>query len=361
MYSRSKRLRRLALPLIAGLAMLLTALVAGSAKADPAGYTVIAFQDSNQHLWYYDSAGGHDSGLGMASYSSPSLVFADDVVEIAFQANTNILWGYWPGTNSTINTGLVMGSGTSPSISQTFETAFTGLNYTLMLAQIGVNSEDISNLQISPGTSPSISADGDEVAFQGGNGDLFVYSIKFNTYVDTGLGMESETSPAIGLNNGSPNGSGSQYVVAFQDNHGHLWYYDVGASAHNTGLGMESGTSPTVDPDYTQEMAFQANTGRLWTYNPLTNSSHATGLGLAGGKTWPSIGPYYSPSGAYVGLQVPFSAKTDDYLYTYSTDNNSSVNTGYTLAIDSSPSYSPGASWGDAANEGGGEGGGGDG
>src|SRR5262245_21140287 len=41
------------------------------------------------------------------------------------------------------------------------------------------------------------------VAFQGSNGHLFIYDISFNTYVDTGLGMASETSPSIGVDSGT--------------------------------------------------------------------------------------------------------------------------------------------------------------
>ena len=343
----------------AALAMLFTVVVAGPAKADPAGYSVIAYQGSDENLWYYDSSGATSTGLGMAAYTSPAIVFANDTLEMVFQSNANVLWGYWLG-GYTYNSGLYMDTGTSPSIAQNFQIAFQGANDTLMLAKLGVSSLDIDNLYMAPGTSPSISADGDEVAYQGSNGDLFLYSVSFNSYVDTGLKMASETSPAIGTNDGYPNGSGSQYVVAFQANTGFLWYYDsgyiaggTGASAHNTGLRMYSETSPTVDPDFTQEMAFDANTGQLWTYNPITNSAHSTGLALAGGKIWPSLGPYYTPSGAFEGLQTAFSAQTADYLYTYNTDGTND-NNGPTLLFDTSPAYSAGADWGDVVNEGGG-------
>jgi hypothetical protein len=351
MHARSKQFRRLTLPLIAGLAMLLTAVVAGPARADPINNGIIAFQDSNQDLWYYNSTGSHDTGLGMASYTSPSIAFGGaDLVQIAFQANTNVLWAYWPQTSGSYNTGLYMDAGTSPSVAaQTLEVAFQSSNDDLWLAKISVSSDD-TGLQMAPGTSPSISADGDEVAFQGDNGNLWVYSVVYNYYIDTGLGMENETSPAIGLASGFPGNSGSQYLVAFQDNHGHLWYYytgdtgnhDAGSGAYNTGLGMESGSSPAIDPAYSLEMAFEANTGYLWAYLPGANSIYPTKLGFPSGKENPSFGVYYTEAGGAEGLQAAFAGKTDIRLYTYNTYDNGNAPMGPDLAIDSSPSYTPG-------------------
>jgi hypothetical protein len=353
MHSRSKRFRRLALPLIAGLAMLLTAVVAGPARADPINNGVIAFQDNNQDLWYYNGTGSHDTGLGMASYTSPSIAYGDgNLVQIAFQANTNVLWAYWPQTGGSYNTGLYMDTGTSPSVAaQTLEVAYQSSDNDLWLATISVSSDD-TGLPMAPGTSPSISGDGYEVAFQGDDGNLWVYSAEFNYYIDTGLGMENGTSPAIGLDSGFPGNSASQYLVAFQDNHGHLWYYysgqtennDAGSGAYNTGLDMESDTSPTIDPAYSLQMAFETPAGRLETYSPVScaNCNHTSGLGLAGVKAWPSTGAYYTATGGYVGSLVVFSAQTDDYLYTFSLNDGTNANLGPKLAVDTNPSYTPG-------------------
>jgi hypothetical protein len=340
MHTRSKQLGRLGLPLIAGLAMLCTSVVAGPAlpaRADSPGYSVIAFQDNDQNLWVYTSAGAKDSGLGMAAYTSPAVVFADDELEIAFESSAGVLEGYWPATNSTYVTNLVMGNGNSPSISQTFEVAFSGTDYDLMLASIGVSSQN-TGLEMAPGTSPSISADGKQVAFQGADGNLWVYNVPFNTYVDTGLAMATETSPAIGYDS-----DGSEpYVVVFHDSDGNLWYYDLGIGAHNTGLGMAASASPTVDPDYSQEVAFDSSAGYLWTYNAASGSGHDTGLAMEGGKLTPSIGGYYNPSGEVVGYQVAFLA-WNGLLNTYNTeDNSNATNTDIAPEIDTNPSYSPG-------------------
>jgi hypothetical protein len=56
------------------------------------------------------------------------------------------------------------------------------------------------------------------------------------------------------------------YVVAFQANTGNLW--TVGADNRGDwGLGMMAGTSPSIAvlPGGGYEVAFQANTGNLWT------------------------------------------------------------------------------------------------
>src|SRR5262249_48736349 len=90
--------RRLAVPLIATLGLLLAAASAPPASAATNFAYAIAFQSvSNQHLWYYDGATNpaHDTGLGMAFGSSatvttsPAMVFDDaGFYVIAFQANT---------------------------------------------------------------------------------------------------------------------------------------------------------------------------------------------------------------------------------------------------------------------------------
>ena len=80
--------------------------------------------------------------------------------------------------------------------------------------------------------------------------------------------MASGTSPSIASN-------GSGYEVAFQANTGHLYTYNPGNNASvNADLGVASGTSPSIaSSSGVYLVAFQANTGDLYTYNPGSNAS----------------------------------------------------------------------------------------
>ena len=62
MYSRAKLRHRLALPMIAGVMVLLTGVLAGPARA-AANFYAVAYMGTNGHLWYYNSENGvHDTG-----------------------------------------------------------------------------------------------------------------------------------------------------------------------------------------------------------------------------------------------------------------------------------------------------------
>ena len=122
--------------------------------------------------------------------------------------------------------------------------------------------------------------------------------------------------------------------VAFQANTGDLYTYDpaTGGST-NVNLGMAAGTSPSIaySPSGGFEVAFQANTGDLYTYSSTGNSHTNTNLGMAAG-TSPSIA--YSPT---AGFEVAFQANTG-HLYTYDPGNNASVNANLGVAAGTSPS-----------------------
>jgi hypothetical protein len=66
------------------------------------------------------------------------------------------------------------------------------------------------------------------------------------------------------------------------------------------------------------QIAFQASTGHLFTYDPSNNSHIDTGLGIAAG-TSPSIDRYSS------GFDVAFQASSTGILWTYEPANNSEV------------------------------------
>lgn len=74
---------------------------------------------------------------------------------------------------------------------------------------------------------------------------------------------------------------------AYQGTDGNLWIVLTGGRAAATGLGMAVGTSPSIVAldSSNVEVAFQANTGALWTYNTLTGVAHSVGFGMAAGSS----------------------------------------------------------------------------
>src|ERR1700755_3523828 len=81
---------------------------------------------------------------------------------------------------------------------------------------------------------------------------------------------------ATGAAQAAPSGSPQ---IAFQADTNRLWYYTpTNAGNRNTGLAMDSsGSSPSVAA--TGETAFQGANNHLWLYNPSTGASRDTGLG----------------------------------------------------------------------------------
>jgi hypothetical protein len=114
--------------------------------------------------------------------------------------------------------------------------------------------------------------------------------------------MMPGTSPSVtALSNGG-------YEVAFQANTGHLW--TVGSDPHGDwGLGMMPGTSPSLAglSGSGYEVAFQANTGNLWTVgsdphgdwglgmmartSPCLTAAYGGGCGLGSDAIAPSVAP----------------------------------------------------------------------
>jgi hypothetical protein len=121
---------------------------------------------------------------------------------------------------------------------------------------------------------------GYEVAFQANTGDLWTVGAGGGAdfHGDWGLGMKTGTSPAItGLTDHTvtPLGrfnAGGAYEVAFQDNTGNLWTvgedgYSGAVYQQDWSLQVRAGTSPAItglaDGDY--EVAFQNNNRSLQT------------------------------------------------------------------------------------------------
>lgn len=105
------------------------------------------------------------------------------------------------------------------------------------------------------------------------------------------------------------------FSVAFQGSNGDLWTVDQGGTPHDTGLGMAPHTNPAametcvagICPIY---VAFQANTGILWTLNMRTGAPTNTGLPMLAG-TNPSLS--YTSTGA---VEVAYRGPNGD-LWTY--------------------------------------------
>ena len=72
--------------------------------------------------------------------------------------------------------------------------------------------------------------------------------------------------------------------IAFQANTGSLWEFDPGCCGRDLGLGMKAGTSPSSDD--AGDVAFQGSDGHLWVTGP--GGTFDLGLGMRAG-TSPSL------------------------------------------------------------------------
>jgi hypothetical protein len=216
----------------------------------------------------------------MAPFTSPSITVAPNgLALVAFQAKNHDLstWQGVPATKgSGASTGLGMASATNPSVA----------------SDLG---QEIA------------------VAFQANDGLLWTWSGLPDTSgsggTNTGYAMAGGTSPSMVGFLGSPS---NLFNVAFQSTSGLLfeWEGDIGTKgdAFSTGLGMAEGTSPSITNEFNNPnsaIAFQANTGLLWTYisGPVLSET-STGLGMA---------PFTSPSITALasgGAAVAFHADT---------------------------------------------------
>jgi hypothetical protein len=355
MRAHVKQYTRMALPLIAALAVLPAVALAPSAAAATGPSYAIAFEAvSNQHLWYYDSStGNHDTGFAMAYGSSgtvqtsPAIVFDNSgSYVIAFQANTahgagaGHLYIYTPTGNDHLDTGLIMNPGTSPSISQTDVVAFQANTGYLWYYTIEGQAHN-TGLAMAPGTSPSISPDGAEIVFQANTGYLWTYTVGGSAH-NTGLAMTSGTSPSLGMC------SLSCYTVAFDANTGILWTYVVGGSADDTGLRMFD--SPAMDPTNAEYVAFASlPSGQVLWLNTLSGAVGSdVGADAASqiqNGSSPSMGPQVDPvTGEVTDHWIAFSAVGGGGdLASY--DINYDLTGDYGVGVEpfTSPAYSVGA------------------
>jgi len=148
-------------------------------------------------------------------------------------------------------------------------------------------------LGMAPGTSPSMMGcpGGYLVAFQANNHNLYIFETAKGQILNTGLGMAAGTSPSITPESHGYNESGPAYEVAFQANTGNMNTYNSVTGWHNYGLGMKAGTSPSIAPRFNygeDTIAFQSVGGYLFTFTPKTANLINTWQGMAAG-TSPSI------------------------------------------------------------------------
>jgi hypothetical protein len=162
-------------------------------------------------------------------------------------------------------------------------------------------------------------AQAQQVAFQGSNGSLWLYTPLNPVGRDQHAGMAAGTSPSI--NNWG--------ITAFQANTGKL---DVTGKG-DLHLGMMAGTSPAIDDG--GQVAFQANSGELWQVGGDSNNN-SWGLGMMPGNS-PSIG-HESGSQLELDNTVAFQASTGHLWNLFKTDQGRSGSTAQAMAAGTSPS-----------------------
>jgi hypothetical protein len=216
--------------------------------------------------------------------------------QVAWLDNTGNLWtsGFDSDHDGPWASGLK--AGTSPAI-----TTLPGGGYEIAYQNSSGNLEAAGTAgylfgpPMMAGTSPAIttlSGGGYEIAIQGRNGHLWSVGADpgSDNHGDWGLGMKAGTSPAITGLPAGPGLSSNGYEMAFQANTGILWTAGT-EGTQNLGLGMMADTSPAIAAVDTgigegYEAAFQANTGILWTVG--FDGTQNWGLGMMAG-TSPAI------------------------------------------------------------------------
>jgi hypothetical protein len=317
------------------MAVLVSAAVPSPASAATTTPVAVAFLGSDGNLWYYiDSdlttpaaatTGVHNSGLPMSTNSRPAITFDQNGVLIVAYVNTG---GYlcvytplggllYPASVTSLCTGLGVQSRTSPSIAPddivAFEAAQTDHLWYYTIALGGVDT-GLGMEQYSAG--PSISQDGNQIAFEANTDTLYEYNIHTNQHINTGLYMNIQSSPSIG-NNFSSSVSPWDWAAYDADNC-NLKYWD-GVQGHDSGLGMTCNTSPSLDPFSTSDLiAFEANpyaNRDLFVYDAFTNTHTDVGLYMANFSS-PSLTPLIDQQNAtIIGYQVWYTDGFDGLFY----------------------------------------------
>jgi hypothetical protein len=219
------------------------------------GVVYASFQGGNGFLYNYDSATNGFTGikLGQSLTSSPAETgLPDGNAEIAFQANTGILWYTPPQSGAGIDTENSVVAGSNPVVAgladNGFEIAFSDPAGAIeLLGEGGGSVQDVTGLGASGSSSPSITAsanDGWQVAWNGANGHLWLITsndVGVDAGIDTGISVESGTSPGIAAL------SAGGDIVAFENPEQELALYDTATGvATTTPYVLRTGTSPAV-------------------------------------------------------------------------------------------------------------------
>jgi hypothetical protein len=256
----------------------------------------------------------HDTRLGMAAHTNPAAletcVAGRCPIDIAFQANTGVLWTLDVRTGAPTNTELPMLARTSPSLTFTttgaVEVAYHGPNGDLWTYVAGIGGHD-TTLPMAGRSSPSISQTpnfgGPVIAYQNTNGFMcMLTSDGANPCVDVVMAVASSPSITRAQNTGFP---GESVDVAFESIDDFLYTYNVTTGAvRSTGLNMADGTSPSaigegfIGADGTEvvQVAFQASTSALWLVTPALQLQRSWTVGLAAG-TSPAVTEVLLPDG----------------------------------------------------------------
>jgi hypothetical protein len=276
----------------------------------------VGFLNALEVAWLTSAAVRNNLNIVLADYVDQIPLAADAITmdewlnigvgaEVAFQANTGSLWS--TGTDNHGTWAQQIKPGTSPAItvlaSGGYQMAYQDNDGHLWTTgTAGTTEWGLANVM--PGTSPAITnlpGGGYEVAYQDNHGILqSVGSGGGSDTVDWGAGMMPGTSPAITYQAG-----GYGYKIAFQANTGHLW--SCGNPCQDWGLGMMAGTSPAITSlaGGGYEMAFQANTGILWSIGSGGGSDNHGNWGL---RMKPGTSPAITglaPGGYEMAFQGP--------------------------------------------------------
>ena len=260
---------------------------------DPSDAYQVAFQANTNDLYGFTDVGTKlSTTLGMEAGTSPSSVALSDATFMsAFQANDNVLYLYKWAAGTDISTTLGMDPGTDPALGAlpsgaAWVAAFQANNHDLYI-YTSAGTETNTGLGMQPGTSPSIAVQpGGEwtVAFQANTGTLHTYAFDGSTSATTD-GMDTTASPSIIAL------SGGSYEIAFEANNDFLSTFHTGGTTDNTTFGMEAGTSPSIaiQGDGLWAVAFQSNNNYVSVYTPNGDIDVTPDAMQAG--TSPSIAP----------------------------------------------------------------------
>jgi hypothetical protein len=217
-----------------------------SPSVSDTGYTEtdFAFQANTTSLWVDHL----NQSQGMRAGTSPSRVLPSGWV--AFQANTGnlIIWNYKLGAG--VNTGLGMAAETSPAIAEiaggSYEVAFRA-NTGILWTYCSCSGAHATTLGMENGTSPDITANGEGwvVALQGaGSHHLWLY-LNNGASMDLGGGISPSTSPSIAERQGA---TGIWEVAYHATRNDWLETYSPLTGLVTTEKVMRAGSSPSIAP-----------------------------------------------------------------------------------------------------------------